>query len=96
MRVNDSWELGRVLQFAAKSDSTKKFSKGYKGNYVAVSAKDVGVVCSWYDNVSDNDSMFHLSQGNAPTYKPLQSDICSIPENGLEVIYSIPLVMKTV
>lgn len=41
MKENDTWKLGHVLQFAT-CDSGKKFTKGYKDNYVAVSAKMLG------------------------------------------------------
>ena len=57
MKLSNSWKLGRVLQFA-KYDSSKKFSKSYQDKYVAVSAKDVGVLCSWYEPFDDDNSIF--------------------------------------
>ena len=88
MKASDSWKLGRVLQFA-KYDSSKKFSKSYQDKYVAVSAKDVRVLCSWYEPFDDDNSMFQLSKESIPSYIPLDSYICSIPEDGIEVIHDI-------
>ena len=86
MKVSSSWKLGHVLQFA-KRDSSKKFTKGYQDNYVAVSTKEVGVLCSWYETFDDNNSMFHLSEESTSSYQPLESYICLIPEDGIEAIH---------
>jgi len=70
MRVNNSWKLGCVLQFA-KCDSGKKF---IKSNYVAVSSKEVGIFCFWDENFDGNDGMFQLSKESHwnPTFAQFQ------------------------
>ena len=73
------WELGRILQFAKYDTDTKKYSKPYKEQNAKASSKNVGVLCTWYEHVKD--SMFQLSRNREMEYKPLESYICTLPED---------------
>ena len=90
MKVSNSWKLGHVLQFA-KCDSSKKFTKGYQDNYVAVSTKEVRVLlCSWYETFDGDNSIvcfIYLRKVRISSYQPLESYICLIPKDGIEAIH---------
>ena len=75
----DDWELGRILQFAKYDTDTKKYSKPYKEQNAKAFTKNVGVLCTWYEHVKD--SMFQLTKNREMEYKPLESYICTLPED---------------
>ena len=50
-----------MLKFA-KCDSSNKFINSYQDNYVTVSTKEVGALCSWYETFDGDDSAFDLSE----------------------------------
>ena len=75
------WELGRVLQFARCDTDTKVYSKPYKEQSVEVGTKNVGVLCTWYKHVKDSFGTFELTQSSEVEYKPLESYVCTLPED---------------
>ena len=75
------WELGRILQFAKYDTSTKEYSKPYKQLSVEVCTKHIGVLCTWYKHAKDNIGMFQLTQNCEVEHKPLESYICTLPED---------------
>ena len=80
-KVTIDWELGCTLQFAKYNTDTKKYSKPYKELSVKVCTKHVRVLCTWYKHVKDNTDMFQLTQNREEEYKPLESYICTLPED---------------
>lgn len=83
-KVNTNWRVGRILQFAKYDTDSKKYSKPYNGHFVELSAKNIGVLCSWYDCIHGPAMVFQLSQNSDIAYKSLDSYICSIPENCID------------
>ena len=75
----DNWKLGRILQFAKYNTDIKKYSKPYKEQNAKASTKNVGVLCTWYEHVKY--SMFQLTKNREMEYKPLESYICTLPED---------------
>ena len=78
LTTDHDWELGRILQFAKYDNDTKKYSKPYNEQNVSTSLKHIGVLCTWYERMED---MFQLTKNREVEYKPLESYICTLPED---------------
>jgi len=85
LKVSANWRVGRVLQFAKFDTDSKKYTKPYNEHFVELPAKNIGVLCSWYDCIHGTVAMvFELSQNSDVGYKSLDSYICSIPESCID------------
>ena len=82
-KVNDqTWKIGRVLQFAQYAGKSLKCTQQYGGYYVSTK---LGVLCTWYDPVPGLPRIFQQrSDCGCTKYQPLSCYVCSLTENCLE------------
>ena len=84
-KVSDqAWRLGRVLQFAKYSGKRMECTQQYEGYTADVAAKNVGVLCSWYNPVPGSQTRFQLSHSSCSKYVSLSCYLGSLTENCLE------------
>ena len=76
------WRIGRIVQFAkpGKKQNTKSsvFTQQFKGCAAEVS-ENLGVMCTWYDQMKDSTTKFELSKVHESNYIPLSSYMYTLP-----------------
>ena len=68
----DSYQIGRVMHFIKYGKDGKHLQ--VKGNYVEVTQKDIGVMCTWYTQSSSD----HYILSTTTTYYPLCKYLCTL------------------
>ena len=73
-----------MLQFAKYSRKCMECTQQYGGYTADVAAKNVDVLCSWYNSVPGSQTRFQLSHSSCSKYVPLSCYLGSLTENCLE------------
>ena len=88
-KFGKSWKIGHVLQFAKYKKEAKKYNIPYKGCSANVLSLNVGVLCSWYEQLHGSQNSFQISQKNIDfSYQPITAFLCLLPEESLNPVDS--------
>ena len=90
------WRIGRILQFArpgskpksSKSLSKPVFTQQFKGCAADVT-EDLGVMCTWYEQMHDSTTKFELSKSHKNEYIPLSLYKCTLPNGCFDNISDV-------
>jgi len=77
-KLGTDWQLGRILQLSKYDTEKKRYNKPCNDQVIEVT-KYVGVLCSWYSKLSNNE--FELSKNSDMEYLSLENYICTLPES---------------